>query len=267
MISAILCLSAAAQTSDSYLKVYNNLVSRVGYDGIGIWGLLEKWSKADSCGVDLQVAKFNYHFARSRKDSITIHPGRKFLGMDPVLSLKDSTGKDINYFSEPFYDPVEFNLAISDLDMAIATNNDRLDLYATMADALSAFEKGKADMTLRFLSGMIERNYRKGNKWVLPGQEVGKDSFPELMQTYCYLMYQKGTPEGYEAFKTLSEAMLKHEKNNVNFINNLGSYYLVCKQNDKNAMKYYTKSLRIKPDDEVAAKNIKLIERRAQMKK
>lgn len=262
-IAAILCLAANAQTQDPYLKLYENLVSRVGYDGIGVWSLLEKWSKADSCGVNLQVAKFNYHFAKSRKDSVTIHSGRKYLGMDPVLSLKDSTGNDIYYFSEPFYDEAEFNLAISDLDMALAANNDRLDLYATMADALSAYEKEKTGMTMKFLSEMIDRNYRKGNKWLLPDGEADNETFTSLMQTYCYLMYQKGSPEGYEAFKSISEKMLKYEKNNANFTNNIGSYYLVYKQDDKTALKYYKKALKINAEDEVATKNIKLIERRA----
>lgn len=264
IIAASLCLAAAAQTAEDYSRRYRNLVARVGFDGIGVSSLIDSWEKADSAGIDPLVARFSYHFARSRRDSVVSKPGRKYLGMEPVLTLKDSTGNDINWFKEPVFDASEFNQAISYLDMAISSDNTRLDLLLTMADSFLQYEKGRPVQSLAQLTDLVDRHFTEKPVWTYRGTDVIDDGdFCGEIQGRCFEMYSKGTDEAYEAFRSLSERVLKYDRNNVNFINNIGAYYLVCRGNDKTALKYYRKSLKIKPDDETAQKNIRLIERRA----
>ena len=54
---------------------------------------------------------------------------------------------------------------------------------------------------------------------------------------------------------------------NTAFINNIGSYWQI-KGNDKQAVKYYKKALKLEPDDYAANRNMQIIERKqAQAKK
>lgn len=269
IFTLILCTAAtvlSAQTTSDFAKRYNTLVSHVGYDGPGVQTLLDKWARADSTGIDLQVAKFNYHLTKSQRDSVVTRPVARYLGMEPILTLKDSTGGNVYYYKETIYDSDEFNTALANLDMAINMNNTRLDLHALMADALMNFEKEFPDLTVKYLLGMIDRNYTKGMKWELEDGAAEPGLFGELMQSFCYGLFKKGTPGGYEAFRTISEKMLKHDKNNVNFINNVGSYYLVSREDLKTATKYYTKTLKLEPQNEIALKNLSIIERKSKAK-
>ena len=50
-------------------------------------------------------------------------------------------------------------------------------------------------------------------------------------------------------------------KNSV-FVGNLGSYQQVVKGNDKQAVKFYKKALKLDPEDYAARRNMQLIERR-----
>ena len=55
--------------------------------------------------------------------------------------------------------------------------------------------------------------------------------------------------------------MLSYRPNDVLFLDNMGSYYLVVKKDNKQSLKYYNKVLKIKPDDLTAIKNVVLMAR------
>ena len=73
--------------------------------------------------------------------------------------------------------------------------------------------------------------------------------FCDLMQEYCYNLYVLGTPSSYDAFHRLSKRLNEHFPKNLNFIANIGSYYLVVSRDYKTALKYYDKVLKIEPDN------------------
>ena len=52
-----------------------------------------------------------------------------------------------------------------------------------------------------------------------------------------------------------------YPKNPV-FLDNIGSYWQVAEKNDKKALKYYKKALKLDPPDYAALNNIRLINRR-----
>ena len=54
--------------------------------------------------------------------------------------------------------------------------------------------------------------------------------------------------------------MNKLEPKNPVFIDNIGSYYLVAKKDNKKAEKYYKKALKIEPEDYAATSNLKIIQ-------
>ena len=125
LILSLVCIAALspAQTSDTdYSQLYERLVSRVGYGGVGVETLLDKWEQADSANTDVYLARARYHFARSRTDSVKVHEGRKYLDMDPVLVLKDSLNKPIYYYNEPFFDETRYGMGLKVLDNVIASH-------------------------------------------------------------------------------------------------------------------------------------------------
>lgn len=258
-----LAVMAKAQSDTDCRQLYDRLVARVGYSGVGVENLLEKWEKADSVGLDFYIAKANFHFSKSRTDSVKVHDGKRYLDMEPVLELKDSTGNPIYYYSEPFFDETQYGLGLKAVDNAIAVNPSNLELCIFKANALLEYEKESPDLTLQYLLELIDRNYKYSPTWEYPGETVDNAFFSDVIQSYCYALYKKGTPVSKEAFRVLSEKMLKYEKNNVSFLDNIGSYYLAVKENDKQAQKYYKKALKINPEDKTALQNMKIIERRA----
>lgn len=267
-IIAALAVGTAATAADTdYTNLYNRLVARVGFDGIGVETLLDKWEKDDSSSINLKIARFSFYRERSRKDTTVTKKGAKYLGQAPVLTLKDSTGRDVNYFEETLYDETLFGKAISSIDKAIALDNTRLDLQDYKINALIDYEKESPDLALQSIKELIAINFGRQMKWSYPGETVDAEFFSELVQSWCYRFYRTGTPQSYDSFMDVSNCMLKHDKRNTDFINNLGTYWLVCKSNDKKALKYYRQTLKINPSDEAALRNIGIIEKKAAAEK
>lgn len=266
-IAFLAAISASAQNNQDFLQRYNRLVSRVGFAGVGVDNLLNNWYKSDSLDMNVIIARFNYHYALSESDTVVSSFARKHLGNDPIMTLKDSLGRNVNYFKESLFDETQFGNALRYLDKAIALDNTRLDLCILRANALLAFEKSSPDLTLAYLKEIATKNYSKKYKWSYPGKDLEEGFFCSLMQDYCYEFYNIATTQGYEAFRDLSQIMVKYEPKSTHFVNNIGSYYFVGKGNAKSALKYYKKALKIDPDDEVAKKNIALIEARSKKKK
>lgn len=263
LTATLLCMGAAlaAQSNSLYIQRYNSLVSRVGFAGVGVETLLDNWAKADSADVNVHIGRFNYYFAKAQTLNVTVHEGKTFLGEKPVLTLKDSLGRNVNYFNEYFYDDQLVGEAIKAIDRAISLKPERLDLCVIKADALVDYEKESPDLATQYLLDLARHHFVDKPSWE-PENEVDDETFCNLIQGYCYRFSSTATPQSYESFRRLSEAMCKYQPRNTVFINNLGSYYSLAKKNDKTALKYYKKSLKVNPDDEIAAKNIEIINRR-----
>lgn len=257
-------LTAIAQTPSSkdFQDRYDLLVSKLGPTGVGIETLLDRWAAAYPDDVQMLTGKFSYWFSKSQTLQLVPKSQQKFLGENPTVVLKDSTGADVNYFQETMYDDELFGEAQKALDKAIQLYPDRLDLRFLKVASLIGYEKESPDMALSSLKSLMIYNATQHPKWEYPGVEkVDNEFFSAALQEYCYLFFRYGTPATYEAFKELSEQMLTYEPKNVLFLDNIGSYWLVARKDNKTAMKYYSKVLKIKADDLTAIKNIIILAR------
>lgn len=254
-----LCIAAGSQT-DEYLRKYNNIVSKLGPAGVGVETLLDNWEAADSADARVHVARFEFWLTKSRTEEVVKKEDRKYLGMNPLLSLKDSTGVDIYYYQEAFFDDELYGNAMKSIDKAIALEPDNLGYRLLKANAYISYEKGSPDMALIYLGNLADSSQR--NKWKYEGKTVDDDFLSDVMQEYCYTFYSIGTPAAMEAFRSLSLKMSLLYPENPEFQNNIGAYYLVGKDDSKKALKQYMKVLKKFPSDYTAVKNCAIISRR-----
>ena len=258
-----------AGPAEDFAARYERLVRNVGYSGVGVETLIDRWEEASPDDPSIPVARFNYYYAKSQSSEVVPKPGvRRYLGNAPTLTLKDSEGNDINYFEEITFDEELFGEAMKVLDRQAAAQPDELRWRFLKITALAAYEKESPDMAAAELKALVERNASAHPAWTLDGVSAGTDVFQQGVGEYCALFYGIGTPASYEYFREISERMTKLFPKNPAFIDNIGSYWMVVKGNDKQAAKYYKKALKLDPDDYAATRNLKIIERRqAQAKK
>ena len=186
----------------------------------------------------------------------------RYLGREPLIPMTDSLGRKANWFEDITYDDEMFGEAQQALDRAVALAPTRLDLRLLRINALTSYEKESPDMALAQLKALADEHYSQHPAWTHESLEnVDEDTFKALIQDYCFVFFRLGSQSGGEAFKSLSEHMLKYSKDDPLFLDNLGSYYLVHKKDNKKALKYYDKVLKKHPDDQTAIRNCLLLAR------
>ncbi len=249
-------LLAPAQTSqEEYFRRYTNLVERVGAAGVGVETLLDKW-EADYPDDDQQLlARFAFCFTRCQTSQVIQLSQDRYLGNAPLVPLTDSLGNKRNFFEDTLYDDELFALANSAIDRAIDLKGWKLNYRFLKLNAMLAYEKESPDMTLQGLKALVDEHYTRHPAWTYENLEkVGDEEFNAFMQDYCAALFRIGSDASAEAFKSLSEHLLKYSKNNPLFLDNIGSYYLV-KKDYKKAAKQFDAVLKKHPDDLTAIRN------------
>lgn len=261
LLAAGFC-AAAQTTADQFASRYATLVKNVGVAGVGVETLLDKWEAAYPQDVEMNFAKFLFHFSKSQSTEVVQKSKNRYLGQEPLMSLKDSLGIPVYFFQENVYDDAVFGLALQYLDKAIQRAPNRLDMRLYRVSALVGYEKESPDMATSELRGLIDYNFTRKPAWEYPGLEsVSADFFDVSIQEYCFTFFRYASPSCYEAFKSLSEKMLSFEKDNPLFVNNIGSYYLVYAHDNRKALKCYNQVLKKHPDDLTAINNCIILAR------
>lgn len=261
ILLAAICVGATAQTAAQFKEKYDRQVRSVGPDGVGVEYILDKWAAAFPDDADMLEGRFSYYLAKSRSESVQKVDAQKYLGQKPVLSLKDSLGKDVNYFMVPEYNDSLFRISQKSIDRAIELEPEVLIHRFNKISALAAYEKESPDMAATAMLDLIDYDASAHPKWIHEGEAVNREEFESAVQEYCFLFYKTGSANSYESFRILSERMLKLNPKNALFLNNMGAYWQVARRDDKKAAKYYKKALKLNPSDETAKANLAIIEK------
>ena len=253
---------AQSTTVEACRHRYNKFVEQNGYAGLGVRSVLDEWTRLDPKDQNLLIAEFNYQMAGAQTSQIVKKSESRYLGMKPMLELKDSTGAPVYYYEETFFDEEKFGLALKAAEKAIQLYPEELNFRFMKVNAYIAYEKGSPDMALAELLDMAELNYRKGQGWVYLGEDLPEDFFEGTMQDYCYSFYSLGTPSSYAAFFRLSKTMLRYEPGSPIFMDNIGAYWLVAMDDVKKAEKCFKQVLKKHPGDATALSNCIVIARK-----
>ena len=265
IIAAALLLAGPvlmAQDASAIKSSYERQVRMVGPAGVGVETILDRWEAAEPDSPEMLQARYNFWLAKARSTQVLSLDKPKYLGGAPFLSLKDSTGRDVFYYEVDVYDDETFGQAMKAIDRAISLAPDDLGYRIDKINGLILYEKDSPDMALQEILKTIDLNKTRKQPWTLRGETVDDELFRQAIQEYCFTFYHYGTPSSYEAFRVISERMSREYPKNTEYLNNLGSYWLVCQNNPRKAVKYYEKVLKINPDDYSAARNCVLTARR-----
>lgn len=266
-MSMLAAVVSMAQTADAFRAQCERQMRVAGVAGPGVETVLDKWAAAYPDDTDMLEARFNYYLAKSRSERVLPLIGKKrFLGEEPVLTLRDSTGAPVPYFQVPEYDDSLFRLSQQAIDRAIALKPEVLLYRFDRISALAAYEKESPDMAATAVLDLIDLNSGEHPAWEYGGKPVNAVEFSAYIQQYCYVFYRTGSANSYEAFRIVSERMLRDDPRNTTFLGNLGSYWQVARRDDRRAAKYYRRVLKIDPDDSAAKKNLSIIEKNKQSK-
>ena len=247
--------SFAQTTQKEFLERYSTISGRLGVDGVGIETLLTKWEAAFPDDTNMMAAAFLYYYTKSQTNGTVSSSQSTYLGQKPILELKDSLDNPVYYFYDTTFDDEMFGKAQQYIDKCNQISPDKLENRCAAITALLNYEKASPDMALSKIRELVAYNYASKPAWTYEDEAIDQDFFKSSVQEYCYAFYKLGTPSGYEAFRALSELMLQHNPSDVIFLDNIGSYYNVAKNDSKNAYKYYNKALKVDPKDLTAIKN------------
>ena len=258
------CFTAVnAQTaSEDFQTRYQNLVKRVGAAGIGVETLVDRWEKAFPEDPAMLEAKFNYYLEKSRTTTLVAKDTDRYMGNKPALTLKDSLDRDVRYFEETFYDDSLFALSSQAIDKAIRLYPDRIDLRFDKVTALTQYEKESPDMAASALAGLIDYNAVSHPAWKVGDRVIDAETFEAAVQEYCFAFYTIGSPVSYEAFLSLSEKMLTYDPKSTLFLTNVGTYWLIAKNDTRKALKCYNKVLKLDSENYTAVKNCIILARK-----
>ena len=263
ILTAILLLAAsaaAAQTTpEEFRAAYERQKAAVGLTGLGVKTILESWNAAFPNDTLMLEAVFAYNLAKGRSSKAVTRPEKKYLGRDPLLSLKDSTGRPVHYFEVPVYDDNYFASAQKALDKAITLAPNNIGYLFDEISSLLDYEGESPDMASTALLNLIDRNYSEHPRWNLYGEPFTQQDFIDAVKEYCYSFWKLATPAGYESFYNVSRRMTKAEPKDPGFLDNIGAYWQVAKKDNKMAAKFYKKALKLDPEDYAANQNMKII--------
>ncbi len=256
----LVCTALPAQSVD-WQKKYERQVKAVGLSGVGVETILDSWGAADSSSVDYLAARYAFWFDKSHSLVVEAHDSPRYLGMEPMLELSDSSKSNtVWYYQVDSFDDELFGRALRYLDKAAAAMPAELEYRVWKVSALMLYEKESPDMTLGLILSLIDEDRSTGQKWLYQGEEQDRDFFDGLVQEFCWNLFNLGTPQAREAFLKVSEKMLSYDRKSPVFMANVGSYLMSVKEYKK-ALKQFDKVLKLDPDNDTAIRNCVTIAR------
>lgn len=255
--------SLAQPSAGEFKEKYDRQVRNTGFDGVGVETILDRWEAAFPDDCNMLEGRFLFYLTRSRTVGTLRSPKDRFMGKEPLMSLKDSLGNPVNFYEEEFYSDSLFNIAVRFISRAILLEPHEFLYRADLLNAQIAREKEEPLVSVEELDALITYDKTRSPKWKYRSGDTEEGFFASVVQEYCRLYFDIGSESSYAAFRRISERMCKLYPKRLEFLSNLGSYWKVAGKNPGKALGYYKKVLSKDPHNYVAAKNCYMLARSA----
>lgn len=254
------CMAVAQSGKDYWKKRYDTQVKNLGPAGIGVETIIGKWEAECPDDPEVHYARFAYNYTKSYKEVMVQKDQPRYLGNRPTLTLKDSLGNDVFYYQDLSFDEELFSEALNSIDKAMSLDSKELRYYIDKIAVLMAYEKESPDMAFKEINALLDREISLHPQWHIDAVAADKNIMEDVMQELSASLYLVGTDTAYEMFYELSKRLASTYKHTSVFLSNIGSYWLVAKNNQKKAKSFYKKALKLNPEDYSAKENLKLIQ-------
>jgi len=216
--------------------------------------LLQSWEKAAPDDPELYVSFFNYYFAKSRQEtlSLTTAPPKG----DSLRLTKEDDKNVVAYLgSNVSFTKADFDQGISYIDMGIAKFPDRLDMRFGKTYALGQI-RDDAKFTDEIVK-TVDRSDVNKNGWMWKeGKPLEKprDFMLSSIQDYVVQLFDSGD-EQVKFIKPIAETVLKYHPDHVESLSNLSIFYMM-KEDFDGALVPLLKAEKLAPSDFIVIGNI-----------
>lgn len=216
--------------------------------------VLQKWQSEDPKDAELYTSYFNYHFAKSKSEVLSLSTEEP---TGERLVLKDKENNTAGYLgSQLQFDKAELQKGFVKIDEGIARYPNRLDMRFGKIYALGQV-KDWAAFTNEILK-TIDRSAENDNRWTWTDHENyggGEKGFLLDIQNYQLQLYDTGNNDLLENMRVIAKKVLEHYPKHIESLSNLSITYLLTGEYDK-ALEPLLKAERINPKDYIVLANI-----------
>lgn len=216
--------------------------------------ILRVWENARSDDPELYVSYFNYYFAKSRDEKLTLT--KQPVSKESVKITKTDDEKTVAYIGgQVSYIKADFDKGIVYIDKGISKFPNRLDMRFGKVYALGQITDYKA-FTDEIVK-IIDYSEVNKNQWLWrDGKPIedGRKFMFNAVQDYVAQLFDAG--DKYVGnIKTIAETVLKYYPDSIENLSNLAIYHLI-KQDYENALVPLLKAEKLAPTDFIVLNNI-----------
>lgn len=215
---------------------------------------LEAWKKSSPKDAELYTSYFNYYFAKSRKELITLSTQKS---EGKTFELKDSTNKTAGYIgSQIDYARLELKRGIDWIDKGIDLYPNRLDMRFGKTYVLGQIKDW--DNFTKEIIAAIKYSEINNNNWTWTKNEKkngGKDFFLSSLQDYQLQLYNTGDDKLLANMGDIAKEILRIYPDHIESLSNLSIVYMISKDFSK-ALELLLKAEKINHKDFIVLSNI-----------
>ena len=223
-------------------------------DTVNTKKILLEWEKVNNNDPEFYVAAVNFYFNQSQEEVLSLtteHPKSE------SLTLKDETGKTAGYIgSSVYYKSKYLKKTFWYFDEAIKKFPNRLDIRFGKIYSLEKI--GDYENFTKEIISAIEYSKVINNQWLWSENKKyddGKKGFLGSIQDYINQLFNTNNDALLKNMRVISEEVLKHYPNEIEFVTNIGTTYLIENNMDK-ALEYLLSAEKINNKDYIVLNNI-----------
>ncbi|PKP24072.1 MAG: tetratricopeptide repeat protein [Bacteroidetes bacterium HGW-Bacteroidetes-22] len=215
---------------------------------------LKAWEKTNPTDAELYTSYFNYYFAKSRTEMLTLTTEQPD---GQVLILTDSTNKTAGYIgSQVDYAQLDLKKGIDWMNKGIEQYPDRLDMRFGKIYVLGQIKDW--DNFTKEIIVAVQYSKINNNNWTWTNNETQngiKDIFINSLQDYQVQLFNTGDDKLLINMSDIANEILKLYPDHVMSLSNLSIVYMISKDYDK-ALDVLIKAEKISPEDYIVLSNI-----------